>query len=96
MVDKNQILHTAALDAGEIMGISETDCKEIVKFDDNRAAMLVRCYENLFHLLGNDLPNIKWWVQGENKGTGGIPLEQMKTEEGLLVVLNYLDTSLHR
>lgn len=55
------------------------------------ALSLVRVYLQLRALVGSDPQNMQHWMRGANKGTGGIPAEQVQTREGLDIVLSYLE-----
>ena len=55
------------------------------------AMMFLRVYRGLFALLGGDRDAMRLWMAGPNRGTGGVPVEQMKSIEGLAKVLRYVD-----
>ena len=55
------------------------------------ALLVVRCYRALYVLVGGDAAAMRHWMRTENRHTGGVPAEQMKTVAGLVAVLEYLD-----
>jgi len=55
------------------------------------ALIFVRVYRSLFALMGGDSNNMKHFMATPNKGTGGIPRDQVENVEGLVRVCEYLD-----
>lgn len=55
------------------------------------ALLLIRCYRSLFTLVGGDADNMRHWMHTENRDTGGIPAEQVRSVQGLARVTEYLD-----
>ena len=55
------------------------------------ALMLVRLARALFALTGGDETWIRHFMQTPNKVTGGVPAEQIRTVEGLVTVLQFVD-----
>ena len=55
------------------------------------ALMLVRLARALFALTGGDEAWIRHFMQTANKITGGVPAEQIKSVEGLVTVLQFVD-----
>ncbi len=55
------------------------------------ALAVIRVYRSLFALLNGDRDEMRAWMSSPNKGTGGIPAEQIDTLEGLFRVIRYLD-----
>lgn len=52
---------------------------------------LVRLYEELGALIGDD-PAVIGWLQAENVDLGGRPIDLIRTERGLHELLTYLET----
>jgi len=52
----------------------------------------IRVYLKLYSLYSGDLQKIREWLQTPNEPLGGIPGEQVDTEEGLDKILEYLNT----
>ena len=55
------------------------------------ALMLVRVARALFALTGGDEDWIRHFMRTPNKVTGGVPAEQIKSVEGLVTVLQFVD-----
>lgn len=55
------------------------------------ALMLVRLARALFALTGGDEAWIRHFMQTPNKITGGVPAEQIKSVQGLVTVLQFVD-----
>lgn len=55
------------------------------------ALMLIRVARALFALTGGDEDWIRHFMRTSNKVTGGVPAEQVKTVEGLVTVLQFVD-----
>jgi hypothetical protein len=55
------------------------------------ALILIRCYRDLYALVGGQADDIRHWMHTDNLHTGGVPAEQVKTVQGLVRVLQYLD-----
>lgn len=55
------------------------------------ALMLIRVARALFALTGGDEGWIRHFMRTPNKVTGGVPAEQIKSVEGLVTVLQFVD-----
>ncbi len=55
------------------------------------ALMLVRLYRSLDALVGGDDVQARAWMHAMNDHLGGIPAERIRTVEGLVDVVQYLD-----
>jgi hypothetical protein len=55
------------------------------------ALLFVRLYRSLDALVGGDDEKARAWLQAENDHLGGMPAERIRTVEGLVSVLQYLD-----
>ena len=104
--DRAGVLAEAFGNAGRYLGLSQSDLGEIVGKDrsaisrgrvDPRskagelALLFIRCYRALYALTGGDAAQMSHWMHTDNRHTGGIPAEQVKTVQGLITVLEYLD-----
>ena len=104
--DKSVVLAEAFGNAGRYLGMSQSDLGEIVGKDRSAisrgrvdpaskagelALLFIRCYRALYVLTGGDSRQMAHWMHTENRHTGGIPAEQVKTVQGLITVLEYLD-----
>jgi len=103
---KASVLTKALLNAAKEMGISTTVLGNIIGKDRSTfsrgginpetksgeiALMLIRCYRNLYALVGGNSEHIHHWMHTQNKGTQGIPVEQLNRIDGLVRVTEYLD-----
>lgn len=104
--DKHRVLAEAVLRAGRNLGLSPDQIAKVVgkhrtsltrgnlapdSKQGELGLMLVRIYRSLYALMGDDADNMKHFMITRNRGTGGIPSEQIQTVEGLYHVLVYLD-----
>lgn len=104
--EKADVLAEALANAGRQLGLTQADLGEIVGRDrtaisrgridpdgkDGELALLfIRGYRALYVLTGGDRQAMKHWMHTENHHTGGIPVDQAKTVQGLMTVLEYLD-----
>ena len=55
------------------------------------ALMFLRLYRSLDALLGGDDEKSRAWLHSRNDHLGGIPAERIRTVEGLVDVVQYLD-----
>lgn len=100
-----EVLAQASCRAAEELGLTRATLAAIVGRHRSRlrdeldpdsksgecALLFVRVYRGLFALLGGDRDAMRAWVAHENRGTGGVPAEQMTTVDGLVRVLGYVD-----
>lgn len=99
------VLGSAALRAAKALGLTQQDLAESIGrhrskiakgIDPNSkegelAMMVVRCYRALYALMDGNAEHIVHWMKTENRGTGGIPADQIKQISGLYRVQTYLD-----
>ena len=105
-LNKTEILTKALLNAAEEMGVSLANLGQVIGKDrttisrggispDTKsgelALMLIRSYRSLYALVGGNPEHIRHWMHVYNKGTQGIPAEQILKAEGLARVTSYLD-----
>lgn len=103
---KADVLTKALLNAAKEMGLSTTRLGNIIGKDrsafsrggvkpDSKsgelALMLIRCYRSLYVLVGGNREHIHHWMHTQNKGTQGVPAEQIARVDGLVRVTEYLD-----
>ena len=55
------------------------------------ALMFLRLYRSLDALVGGDDTKSRAWLHADNDHLGGIPAERIRTVEGLVDVVQYLD-----
>lgn len=53
--------------------------------------LFLRLFRSLDALVGGNDMQAQAWLRGENAHTGGVPIEQIRTVEGLVNVVQYLD-----
>ncbi|HTQ37039.1 MAG TPA: antitoxin Xre/MbcA/ParS toxin-binding domain-containing protein [Steroidobacteraceae bacterium] len=56
------------------------------------ALLFVRLFRSLDAIVGNDR-DARTWLRGANQALGGRPLDLLRSAEGLVRVLHYLDAS---
>jgi transcriptional regulator with XRE-family HTH domain len=93
-------LSQAAL--ADVLGISAATASRLVggnyslqparKREWEFALLFVRLFRSLQAIVGNDA-DAQLWLRNENLALGGRPLELIRSAEGLVRVLNYLDAS---
>jgi transcriptional regulator with XRE-family HTH domain len=93
-------LSQAAL--AEILGVSAATASRLVagnyplqpgrKREWEFALLFLRLFRSLDAIVGNDR-DARTWLRGENSALGGRPLELIRSAEGLVRVLHYLDAS---
>ena len=104
--DPGRVLGTAALRAGERLGLSRAELGQVLGRDRSSisrsgvdpesksgelAKLLIRCYRSLAVLVDDDQGQIREWLSTANRHTGGVPQEQLLTVSGLVTVCEYLD-----
>ncbi|MBK8164307.1 MAG: DUF2384 domain-containing protein [Gammaproteobacteria bacterium] len=104
--DKADVLAEALVSAGRYLGMNQVELGAVVGKDrtaisrgridpDSKAGELallfIRCYRALYALTGGDAEQMAHWMRTENRHTGGVPAEQVKSVQGLINVLEYLD-----
>lgn len=102
------VLHEALLNAGKTLGLTQADLGKVIgrgRTDVSRgnidpaskagelALLLLRCFRSLYVLTGGDARVMRHWMHTENRHTGGVPAQQIKTVQGLIGVLEYLDAA---
>jgi hypothetical protein len=84
---------------GEIIGTSEAS---VSRFKTGRpldpagkegelALLFLRLYRSLDALVGGDDSKAREWLHSENQHVGGIPADRIRTVEGLVDVIQYLE-----
>ena len=84
---------------GEIIGTSEASVSRLRSgrgLDPERkegelALIFLRAYRSLDALVGGDDVKARAWLHAPNDHLGGIPAERIRTVEGLVDVVQYLD-----
>jgi hypothetical protein len=104
--DPTAVLTQALLGAGDFLGLTKAELGAAIGKDrtvftrgkvspDTKAGelalMLIRCYRSLYALVGGDRSQMQHWMHTPNSHTGGVPAEQVKSVQGLVRVMEYLD-----
>jgi hypothetical protein len=84
---------------GEIIGASEASVSRLrsgrdldpARKEGELALMFLRLYRSLDALVGGDDLKARAWLHAENDHLSGIPAERIRTVEGLVDVVQYLD-----
>ena len=84
---------------GEIIGTSEASVSRLRSgrgLDPSRkegeiALLFLRLYRSLDALVGGDDVKARNWLHSANDHIGGVPAERIRTVEGLVDVVQYLD-----
>lgn len=105
LAENRTVLAKALLNAGKALGMSQIQLGNVIGKDRSSisrgldpkskagelALLLIRCYRSLYVLVGGKSDDMKHWMQTKNRHTGGTPMEQVQTIQGLNHVLEYLD-----
>ena len=95
-----ELLELPSVVLARILGVSEASISRL--FSGSRqidpenkegelALLLVRVYRSLDALVGTDASQRKAWMQSQNRGLNGRPIELIQRAEGLAAVVSYLD-----
>ena len=99
------VLTKAVLNAGTGLGLSRKRLGEVIGRDraafsrdldptskaGELALLLIRAYRSLYALVGGDPSAMRHWMHTPNRDTGGVPAEQVRSVQGLVGVVEYLD-----
>ena len=104
--DAASVIAKALLNAGKELGLTQATLGAVIGKDrtaisrsgidpDSKAGelalLLIRAYRALHVLVGGDGGQMRHWMRTENHHVGGIPAERIRTVQGLLRVVEYLD-----
>lgn len=104
--DASAVLSQALISAGKELGLTQVALAGVIGRDRTAIAragidpaskagelalLLIRAYRSLFVLVGGDAGLMRHWMHTENSHTGGVPAEQVRSVQGLLRVVEYLD-----
>ena len=87
-------------EAAPVLGVSEATLSRLKRAGQGLepgtkpfelAALTVRAWRALDAISGGDGPTARAWLRGANDALGGIPLDRMRTVQGLVDVATYLD-----
>ncbi len=103
--DPEAVLAKAAVRAASALGLTREELGRLIGRDRTSisrgidpeskpgelALYLIRCYRALSVLVGGDEDEMRHWFATENTHTGGVPMEQVQSVQGLVRVMEYLD-----
>ncbi|MFO8003471.1 MbcA/ParS/Xre antitoxin family protein [Thioalkalivibrio sp.] len=104
--ERAEVLREALVNTGKALGLTQAELGAVIgrgRTDISRgnidpdskpgelALLLIRCYRALYVLTGGDAGAMKHWMHTRNHHTGGVPAEQIRSVQGLVGVLEYLD-----
>lgn len=87
---------------GEVLGLSPATMSRMASgaytLDTNKkewelGALFVRLFRSLDALVGSNDTAARTWLEGENRGLGGRPIDLIRTTEGLVRAVHYLDAA---
>lgn len=104
--ERTEVLRETLVNAGKALGLTQAELSKVIgrgRTDISRgnidpdtkpgelALLLIRCYRALYVLTGGDTGTMKHWMHTSNHHIGGVPAEQIRSVQGLVGVLEYLD-----
>lgn len=84
------------LSQGELVDLKKHQNLDLDTISGERALLLLRCTTALNSITGNDLRLKHSFLHSPNRGTKGVPAEQIQHKHGLHVVVQYLEAMLQR
>lgn len=104
MANADQVLTGALQAAGQALSLSAVELTNALQVDElvanapmdpesatgMRALDVIRVYLALRPLVGDDPQAMRHWMRSYNRGTKGVPAEQIQSAEGRDAVLGYL------
>lgn len=94
-------LNMTNIELAQIVGISESklsrmDRQEAVVSRSGKefdlAVLFIRLYRSLDAITGGDTVTSAAWIRNQNKAFNTVPVQRMKSLEGLVDVVHYLDS----
>jgi hypothetical protein len=84
---------------GQVLGTSEASISRLssgrglapARKDGELALLFLRLYRSLDALVGGNDVQARAWLHADNDHVGGIPADRIRTVEGLIDVVQYLD-----
>ncbi len=95
----SEALGLSQKDLGDVLGIDRTSVARLIKrgqlAPDSKqgelALLLVRVHRSLFALVGDNRAQLLHWMRSDNLHLGGVPAELLRSVQGLVNVVAYLD-----
>lgn len=105
MVDRNVVLAKAVLNTAKKLGLCDDQLCKVLGVDysmiqqlktldpssepGERALILIQIFRSVYALSGGNAEWIQRFMKSPNRMTGGIPIEQVQDETGLIKVFEY-------
>ncbi|WP_074382626.1 antitoxin Xre-like helix-turn-helix domain-containing protein [Acinetobacter pseudolwoffii] len=105
MVDRSVVLAKAVLNTAKKLGLCEDQLAKVLGVDystiqqlttldpssepGERALILIQIFRSLYAYSGGNAEWIQRFMKSQNRMIGGIPIEQVQNEAGLIKVLEY-------
>jgi hypothetical protein len=104
--EASEVIAEALANAGRSLGLTQAELGAVIGKDRSAisrgridpaskagelALLLIRCYRALYVLVGGEQAAMRHWMHTANHHLGGVPAQQIRTIQGLLAVLEYLD-----
>lgn len=77
--------------AASRLGITPPELRDITRSGHDAELLLIRCERALVALTGGDTAAARHWMRTRNSGTGGVPVEQVRSAAGLAEVVAYIE-----
>lgn len=100
VIRAGQLLGLSQRELGEILGMSPASVSRMHggklvldpgSKEGELAVLLLRVFRSLDALVGSATESLRAWLRAENLHLAGVPLERMKTIQGLVDVAHHLD-----
>lgn len=97
-----QLLGLNQATLAEVLGLSPATVSRMANgsylLDESKkewelAALFVRLFRSLDALVGSNDTAARTWLNGENHGLGARPIDSIRSTEGLVRVVHYLDAA---
>ncbi|WP_297809477.1 MbcA/ParS/Xre antitoxin family protein [uncultured Methylophaga sp.] len=90
-LDTTELANAIGVDAAEIIQIRENSSLDPESKQGEIALHLIRISRDLHALTNGDKDWIQAFMRSENRGTGGVPVKQIASVDGLMKVVRYID-----
>jgi hypothetical protein len=100
LLNAGQLLGLRNRDLGTIIGASEASVSRLTRErtiepnskEGELALLFLRMFRSLDALVGGDEAKARAWLQAPNTHVGGVPAQRIRQVEGLVDVVQYLDS----
>lgn len=108
-MDNKVVLSKAVMHAAEKLGLTADQLARILSVkaeyalinqvnpdstSGQKALLLIQMFQSIYALTGGDIDAIQNFMSSPNRITGGIPIEQIQEDPGLVQVLEYVQALL--